>query len=141
MFSHPPGKQLALIAMLLIVSSGCVSRRMTIRTDPPGALVEVDGQRLGLSPVSMDFTYYGTHEITLSAPGYETVTLQQPVARPWHQAVPVDFVSNHFLGTHITDRHDFVYHLRPRQKPLNEEVELIDRGQNFRSQSQVGPLP
>lgn len=130
-----------LLLLTLACFSGCVSRRMTIRTDPPGALVEVDGERLGLSPVSMDFTYYGTHEITLSAPGFETLKVQQPVARPIYQRIPIDFVSNHFLGTHVTDRHEFSYRLRPRVEPINEESNLIDRGQNFRSQSQVGGSP
>ena len=56
-----------LIPLLLACSlSGCVSRRLTIRSDPPGALVELDGRRLGYTPVSVDFTYYATNEITLS---------------------------------------------------------------------------
>ncbi|MEZ5944660.1 MAG: PEGA domain-containing protein [Planctomycetaceae bacterium] len=113
---------------------------MTIRTDPPEALVEVDGEQLGLSPVSMDFTYYGTREIKISKPGYETLTIQQPVDRPLHQSVPFDFVSNHFAGTHVTDRHDYVYRLREKQIPLDQESDLINRGQNFRSQAQIGRL-
>ena len=132
---------LLIAVLLLLTGHGCVSRRMTIRTNPPEALVEVDGKQLGLSPVSMDFTYYGTREIKISKPGFETMTLQQPVLRPWHQTIPADFVSNHFLGRHITDRHDYVYQLQEQQTPLNEEVDLINRGQNFRSQAQIGPLP
>ncbi|WP_437207252.1 PEGA domain-containing protein [Planctomicrobium sp. SH664] len=124
----------------LAAQSGCVSRRLTIRSDPPGALVEVDGKRLGQTPVSTDFTYYGTREITLSMPGYETLTVQQPVPRPCYQTFPFDFFSNHFSPVHVTDRHDFTYRLTPRVTPIDEESSLINRGRNFRSQSQVsGP--
>lgn len=118
--------------------SGCVSRRMTIRTNPPGALVEVDGKRLGTSPVSTDFTYYGTHEFTISAPGYETLTVQQKVKPPFYQWVPIDFFTNHFLPGRVTDRHDFTYTLQPTQTAIDDEQNLINRGRNFRSQAEIG---
>lgn len=86
----------------------------------------------------MDFTYYGTHEFTLSHPGYETLTIQQPVKRPFYQTIPLDFFTNHFLPGRITDRHDFTYILKQRVVPLDEEQSLIGRGRNFRSQSQIG---
>ncbi len=127
-----------LMAALLLLSSGCVHRRMTVRSNPSGALVEVDGERIGITPVAMDFTYYGTHEITLSMPGYETLTVQQPVKRPLSQYFPIDFVSNHFLPQQVTDRHDFTFNLARRQVQINDELNLINRAQNFRSQSQVG---
>ncbi|WP_437228523.1 PEGA domain-containing protein [Planctomicrobium sp. SH661] len=129
---------LTLCSVALSTGSGCVSRRMTIRTNPPGALVEVDGKRLGLSPVSTDFTYYGTHEFTISAPGYETLTVQQKVKTPFYQYVPIDFITNHFMPGRVTDRHDFTYTLQPRVVPIDEEQNLINRGRNFRSKSEVG---
>lgn len=125
-------------SVTLVNLTGCVSRRMTIRSDPPGALVEVDGKRIGVTPVSMDFTYYGTREFTLSHPGYDTLTVQQPIRRPFYQRVPLDFFTNHFLPFRVTDRHDFTYVLQPRVVPIDEEQSLINRGRNFRTQSQVG---
>src|SRR5690606_3614274 len=53
-----------LAGLLLSQSLGCVHRRMTIRSDPPGALVLLEGEEIGYTPVSVDFTYYGTREIT-----------------------------------------------------------------------------
>lgn len=119
-------------------TSGCVHRRMTIRTDPPGALVEVDGERLGLTPVSTDFLYYGTREITLSAPGYETLVVQQPVPPPWYQVFPIEFFADNLLPVRVTNRHEFFYRLRPRDPQLDEEDRLLDRARGFRSQSQFG---
>lgn len=125
-------------AILIAAGSGCVHRRMTIRTDPPGALVEVNGERMGLTPQSMDFTYYGTREITLSAPGYETLTVAQPVPPPWYQIFPIEFVADNLLPFRVTNRHEFNYRLQPKDPRLDEEDQLLNRARGFRSQSQFG---
>lgn len=138
--------RLSIVLLLLAPAlTGCwsVSRRITVRSDPPGALVEVNGRRLGLAPVSMDFTYYGVNDITLSKPGYETLTVQQPVPPPWYQIFPLDLVSDNFLPARVTNRHDFTYRLAPMAgaggpADANNEEFLRERGQNFRSQSQFG---
>jgi|SaaInlStandDraft_1057018.scaffolds.fasta_scaffold05352_6 hypothetical protein len=118
--------------------TGCVNRRMTIRSNPSGALVEIDGERIGLTPVSMDFTYYGTREFTISAPGYESLTVLQPVPAPPGQRFPLDFFTNHFMPRKVTDRHDFTYNLMRRNAPIDEESDLINRARDFRSQAEVG---
>lgn len=124
--------------LLLVALTGCTSRRLTIRSEPSGALVEVDGQRLGLTPVSMDFVHHGTREITLSAPGYETLTLQQPTPAPWYQKFPVDFVSDHFLPFRAINRYDFTYQLTPRTVDAEDPNLLRGRAGDFRSQSLSG---
>ncbi len=129
-----------LCGILCVGSTGCVSRRMTIRSNPAGALVEVDGERIGLTPVSMDFTYYGTREISLSAPGYETLTVLQPVPAPPGQRFPIDFFTNDFMPEKGTDGHDFTYNLVQRSMPVDEESDLINRARNFRSQAEVGGI-
>ncbi len=131
------GSRLLLLALSFSALSGCVSRRMTIRSNPPGALVEVDGRRIGFTPVSLDFTYYANYEFTLSKVGYETLTIQQPVPPPWYQIFPLDFVSDNFLPYRVTNRHDFSYQLRPMA--LIPDDELLGRANNVRSQAEVGP--
>lgn len=129
---------LGLQLLIISITTGCVSRRMTIRSNPSGALVEVDGKRVGLTPVSLDFTYYGTREITLSAPGYETMTVLQPVPAPLGQKFPFDFFTNHFMPRKVTDRHDFTYNLARLRIPIDEESDLINRARNFRSEAEIG---
>ena len=128
----------ALLAAQACASSGCVHRRLTIRTDPPGALAEVDGVPFGPTPISTDFTYYGTREIKLSMPGYETLTVQQPVPRPWYQVFPIEFFADNLLPFQVTNRHDFTYPLQPRGRALDEENQLYDRARGFRSQAEIG---
>ncbi len=124
--------------MLVCASqNGCVFRRMTIHSDPPGALVLLDGEEIGYTPVSTDFTYYGTREITLVKDGYETLTTLQKIPAPWYQLVPLDFFSDNLSPWKVTNRHDFTYKLQ-RQKVVATE-ELLPRADALRSEAQLGP--
>ena len=118
-----------------------MSRRITVRTQPSGALVEMNGKRLGLSPVSTNFTYYGDNEFKVSAPGYETAVVLQPTPAPWYQVPPLDFITDNFLPFRVRDHREYSYSLTPRD-PLQEldEQGLRSRGENFRSQAQSGPV-
>ena len=46
----------------LATQTGCVQRRLTIRSSPPGAVVYVGNQEIGTTPISHDFIYYGSRE-------------------------------------------------------------------------------
>ena len=61
---------------------------MTIRSNPPGALVYVDDYTIGVTPVSTSFIYYGTRKIRLVKDGYETLTVMQPISPPWAKTTP-----------------------------------------------------
>ncbi|MEX0702067.1 MAG: PEGA domain-containing protein [Planctomycetales bacterium] len=118
---------------------GCQSmhRRMTVHSDPPGAMVLVDGEEQGLTPMSMDFTYYATREITLVKDGYETLTVYQKVPTPWYQCPPLDFASDNFLPFQVTNRHEFAYKMQPQI--IHPPDQVYDRGQSIRSEAAFGP--
>ena len=109
---------------------------MTIRSDPPGALVLVDGKEIGYSPAQTDFTYYGTREIMLVKDGFETVTTMQKVRTPWYQVFPLDFVSDNLLPFKVTNRHEFNYRMRPQEIPPTNE--LIERASGLRLEAELG---
>ena len=96
----------------------------------------MDGERVGYTPTSVDFTYYATREISLSKVGYEPLTVQQPIPAPWYQRFPLDFASDNFSPVQLTNRHDFTYRLQP--KTLVGEDELINRAGEIRMQAHVG---
>jgi len=83
--------------------AGCVQRRMTVRSEPPGALVYVDDYQIGTTPVSTDFIYYGTRKIRLVKDGYETLTVRQPFPIPWYEIFPLDFVTENLWPWEIRD--------------------------------------
>jgi len=92
-----------LAATGVAAASGCVQRRMTIRSNPPGALVYVDDYQIGTAPVSHDFVYYGTRKIRLVKDGYETLTVRQPFPLPWYEIFPLDFVTENLIPWEIRD--------------------------------------
>ena len=128
---------LALVPLVLS-TSGCVYRRLTIRSNPPGAIVEVNGKRIGTTPASMDFTYYGTYDIKLTKPGFQTLAVKQPVAPPWYQIPPLDAVSDNLLPVQVTNRHDFLWNLTPLPAEAFDEHHLRDRGQEYRTRARSG---
>ena len=114
---------------------------MTIRTNPPGAIVYVDGYEIGTTPVSTNFTYYGKRQIRLVRDGYETQTVMQTVPPPWYQVPPLDFVAENLIPGEIRDQRTFSYQLTPQRVVPPEE--LLGRAEDLRRgvQSVGGVLP
>ena len=136
---HRPGLvrllQVAAIVLTLL-PAGCVHRRVTINSNPSGALVRIDGKDVGYTPASIDYTWYGTREIQLIKDGYETQTQRLNIKAPWYQHFPLDFLSDNFLGTHIRDHRRFDIPMRPRQPDVSQDV--IERGRLLRSEAVHG---
>lgn len=130
----------ALLALLLVTAgTGCVSRRLMVQSNPPGALVLLEGKEVGYTPTAIDFTYYGTREITLIKDGYETLTVLQKVPTPWYQIPGIDFFSDNLLPYRVADRHSFSYSMNPlRQEDITPNRGVVDRAQMLRSESQMG---
>lgn len=51
-----------------------------VRVSPPGAVVVLDGEDRGISPLSFPNVPYGSYQVTVSAPGYEPQDLQVTVS-------------------------------------------------------------
>ena len=130
---------LVLVAML---QAGCVRRRLTVRSNPPGAVVYVDDQRIGMTPVSTEFTYYGTRKFRLVKDGYETLSTLQTIDAPWYQIPPLDFASENLIGREVRDERVLDFQLQPQRIVPTEE--LLRRGNNLRqgvSTNILVPLP
>ena len=115
---------------------GCVRRRMTVRTTPPGAVVSVDNQLIGSSPASSSFTYYGTREFRIEKDGYKTETIKRRLNPPWYQAPGLDFISETLWPFEIRDERIVDVQLVPAEIEPAEEV--IDRADQLRAQSRAG---
>ena len=121
-----------LLALLAICSAGCISRRLTIRSNPPGAKVFVDNYEIeGVTPVSVPYVYYGTRQIRLVRDGFETATVLQPIPTPWYEYFPLDFVSENLLPWEIRDERTLEFTLVPQRmvprERLQQEAEDLRR--------------
>ena len=121
---------------LLIVSSGCVRRRMMVRTSPPGATVSVDNQVIGVSPAATPFVYYGTREFRIEADGYQTETIRRKFKPPWYQWPGVDFFAETLWPGELRDERIIDVTLVPKTTVSQEEV--LARAESLRGQSSAG---
>ncbi len=122
------------LAIAILASSGCVERRVTIRTNPPGALCYIDDNEVGITPVSTPFIYYGDRKIRLVKDGYETQTFIQPMPTPWYEIPPLDFFAETMVPGNIRDQRTFDYPLRPQGVVPKEQ--LLGRAENLRRGTQ-----
>ena len=104
------------LLMISVVVTGCVRRSLTIRSEPPGALVYVNDQLIGESPVTYDFTWYGWHRVILRKQGYDRLDDHQQLRAPLYLWIPLDLVME-LLPFPIRDARTWVYTLIPSAAP------------------------
>ena len=127
------GAWILLALSLCTWQSGCVERRMTIRTNPPGAYgaqVYIDDYPIGTTPISVNYTYYGNRKIRLVKDGYETLTVLQPVRAPWYEIPPLDFFSENVFPGRIRDHRTFDFQMAPKMVVPSDQ--LVARGEQLR---------
>ncbi|HWE02175.1 MAG TPA: PEGA domain-containing protein [Tepidisphaeraceae bacterium] len=131
-------KFIAAIVVLSTGSVGCVQRTLTVRTDPPGALVYLNDQEIGRTPVTRNFTWYGYYDVEIRKPGYTSIKTTAQIVPPWWQIVPIDLGAEFFR---LEDHHDWMFALTP---PTEKQVEpdlLVRRGEELRSELRSSHRP
>ncbi len=103
----------AICLAALALLTGCVERRFVIESDPPGALVLLNGQPLGTTPVDGHFTYYGNYTFTLIKDGYQTQQVNRSFRAPWYEVPPLDFVTENLYPGKVEDVRRFCVTLEP----------------------------
>jgi hypothetical protein len=143
LLQRPSGRSLAWLLVCLAFASqaGCVQRRLTIRSNPPGALVYVDDYQIGTTPVSTSFVYYGTRKVRLVLSGYETLTVLQPIPTPWYEYPALDFISENLVPKEIRDERVVEFQLQPQM--IVPSQQLLSRAENLRQGTAApqAPLP
>lgn len=124
------------LALILLANSGCLRRRMTIRTNPPAADVYVDRHWIGKSPASTSFIFYGTRHIEVVANGYRTEKVLRKLNPPWYQLPPLDFISETLWPYEIRDERIIDITMTPEQ-PVSS-AELKARANTLRTQAAQG---
>jgi hypothetical protein len=123
----------ALAAAALL--GGCVERIISVRSEPPGATVYVDGEEAGLTPCDVKYVWYGTREIALEMKGRRTVRERVPLDPPWWQVFPLDFLTDVVIPFTITDRLELAYTLAPAGLTAPEIEEVRRNAAELREKS------
>ena len=123
-----------LLLLPLMLASGCIGvrRELTVESEPAGAVVYLNGDEVGRTPLTREFTYYGTADLKLRKDGYETLEDRPRVFAPWWQVPPLDLVTE---SMSLTDRHKLSYELTPKEIGPDLQ-ELVQRGVELRGELQ-----
>ena len=98
---------------LMGLTACAASRVLAIDSEPAGAIVRLDEEVIGQTPLEYEFTDYGTRRITLYLEGFKTWSQPVVIAAPWHARFPIDLLTEVLFPVGTKDRHELVVELVP----------------------------
>ncbi len=121
---HRPWPRPGLVALIVALSwlVGCVERTLTINTTPEGALVYLNDEEIGRTPVSTNFTWYGDYDVIIRKDGYKPLKTSAMIREPWYQVPPIDFFAECLTPATIRDTHYLEYELEPADPVVPDEL-------------------
>lgn len=147
--------KLAVAALAGLGLGGCVERRLTIGSDPPGAILLLNDVEVGRTPVTVPFTWYGDYDVRLR---YETNvgTPENPkivryylhthriTTTPWYETIGVDLFADLSPQTYV-DHQVWAFAIPEVEEPSDPDAikrwdaDLIKRARELKPESEKGP--
>ena len=133
----------ALLGLALLAAGCAAERELLIVSDPPGALVRLDDEAVGLTPYKEEFQAYGTRRVTLYRPGYRTSSKRVVLDPPWYARFPIDIFSEVLLPFGWEDHHRVHVVLEPEsgEVTLPALERVLERAERLRLAGPEGPRP
>lgn len=104
------------------LATGCVERRLFVRTEPAGARIYMDGRLAGESPLEIPFDHYGRPEVIARYPGRRPARVRSDLAPPLWQLFPLDLLAE-LAPWRLVDRHALSLELGPAETLDPEALE------------------
>ncbi|MBL7224156.1 MAG: hypothetical protein ISS72_09905 [Candidatus Brocadiae bacterium] len=146
----------------LLAASGCVRREIRLLTTPPGAMVEMDGQYMmtdrevidregevieiirpvpRVTPITLPFNWYGTHEFIVHKDGYVRQKRVVHMRPPWYQQIPIDFFADNLIPWTIHDIRTVSFDMKEaksirdasKEEKAAIKKDLLQRADQFRT--------
>ncbi|MCI0675296.1 MAG: PEGA domain-containing protein [Phycisphaerales bacterium] len=114
-----------------LIMPGCVRRTISVTSDPPGALLWLNGREIGRTPVEVDFIYYGDYDVVLVADGFEPLLTHGKADPPLWDIIPFDLLAELTPGRKQA-RIEWHYELEPRN---DDPAGLLDRARQLRDRA------
>jgi len=125
---------LSLVICLCLIS-GCVERKLTIRTSPDNAQVMLNDEPMGTSPVTASFQWYGDYSIRINKPGYIPLETHRKLKAPWYDYFPFDFFAQILTPKRIVNEYEWSFDLEPAQ-PVDRDT-VIGQAQTLQDELQA----
>ncbi|MDD5135077.1 MAG: PEGA domain-containing protein [Phycisphaerae bacterium] len=126
---------LALVFGAACLITGCVERKISISTEPDGALILLNDEEIGTSPVTVGFEWYGDYSVVISKDGYQTLKTHQNLPRPMSDRFPLDLFADMFSSR--IDEYKWQFKLEPLQ-PI-DKAELIKSAVSLKKEALTPP--
>lgn len=102
---------LCFAAVMTALSLGCVERRLMITSQPAGALVYLNDQEVGRTPLEVPFTWYGVYDVRLEREGFQTLETKREAERPWWEAPGPDLFAEAIPNKRV--QIDWAFEMQP----------------------------
>jgi len=119
---------LAVMAMAL-GAMGCVQRTISVTSDPPGALVYLNDEEVGRTPLSVPFTYYGHYNVRLEQDGYQPLAEVRKAKAPWWEAPGPDLLAEMIPNNRV----EIGWHFNMQLMPAVHSDRVVDRASQMRA--------
>ena len=124
----------------VLVTAGCVERKLTIVTEPKEAVVWLNDEEVGTTPVTVNFNWYGDYAVRIEKPGYEIVNTHREMERPLHDKFPFDFFAEVLWPKKIVDDYTWTFELKPYQQASPEELIKSAQDMQKRTNTELGKI-
>ncbi len=84
------------LGLICTLICGCSQRSLLVSTTPSGAQVYLDARAVGVTPLEIQFEYYGHREIIVRKKLMESVAREVELEAPWNETFPFDLVCAFF---------------------------------------------
>ena len=123
--------------------SGCIERTIRITSEPPGALVTLNDEQIGRTPVEAEFTFHGDYDVRLQLEGHTPIHESRRAKAPIYEYPVIDLVAE-ALPVTLENTQEWHFTLEPSPEALIEagaldertfEADLINRARELRDQT------
>ncbi len=113
-------------------AAGCVERELKIITVPQGAMVTLNDEQIGQTPVKVSFNWYGDYYVMLSKDGYETLNTHRMLNGPWYDHFPLDFFAEVVWPFRIVNSYEWSFELKEQKEMTREQ--LLQKAEDLKKQ-------
>lgn len=118
------------LCAVCFVLPGCADRRISITSEPPGALVHLNDTEVGRTPCEVNFTWFGVYDVRLEKEGFEPLITTAEARAPIHEWPGIDLAMM-FIPVTKRTRIEWHFVLQPEQ---NDPDALLLRAADLRDQ-------
>lgn len=131
------GLSLMLLTIFACLAGGCIERTVTITSEPSGALVHLNDQAVGRTPVTVPFTFYGVYSVRLERDGSKPLWTTAKASAPWWDYPGPDLVAEMLPHLHSRVQWNFVLEPAPEPSKANADI-LLDHAYQLRATVEQG---